>query len=62
MYLKTIRPTYSGADTLEKISMLISYVEEMGEEISFRLENLSQAVDNIKKEIYREEAEADDLG
>jgi len=62
MYLKTLKPTYSGADTLEKISMLIGYVEEMGEEISFRLENLSQAVENIKKEIYREEVDTSDLG
>ena len=62
MYLKTLKPSYSGADTLEKISMLIGYVEEMGEEISFRLENLSQAIENIKKEVYREEADADDLG
>ena len=62
MYLKTMKPSYSGADTLEKISMLIGYVEEMGEEISFRLETLSEAVENIKKEVYREEADADDLG
>lgn len=62
MHLKTLRPTYSGADTLEKISMLISYVEEMGEELAFRLESLSQAVENIKKEVYREEADMDDLG
>ena len=61
MHLKTLRPTYSGADTLEKISMLISYVEEMGEELAFRLESLSQAVENIKKEVYREEADIDDL-
>lgn len=62
MHLKTLRPTYSGADTLEKISMLISYVEEMGEELAFRLETLSQAVENIKKEVYREEVDSDDLG
>ena len=52
MYLKTMKPTYSGADTLDKISMLIAYVEELGEEISFRLENLSEAVENIKKDSY----------
>ena len=52
MYLKTMKPTYSGADTLDKISMLIAYVEELGEEISFRLENLSEAVENIKKDFY----------
>lgn len=62
MYLKTMKPTYSGADTLEKISMLISYVEEMGEEIAFRLETLSQAVENIKKEVYSKEVSEDDLG
>ena len=61
MYLKTIRPTYSGADMVEKISMLISYVEELGEEISFRLETLSQAVENIKKEVYVREVEPDEL-
>lgn len=55
MYLKTMKPTYSGADTLDKISMLIAYVEELGEEISFRLENLSEAVDNIKRDIYTKE-------
>ena len=60
MYLKTIRPTYSGSDTIEKISMLIAYVEELGEEISFRLETLSQAVENIKRDIYREEGESDE--
>lgn len=60
MYLKTMRPTYSGADTLDKISMLISYVEELGEEISFRLETLSQAVENIKKDIYVKEATDDE--
>ncbi len=60
MYLKTIRPTYSGADTLDKISMLISYVEELGEEISFRLETLSQTVENIKKDIYSEEVAQDE--
>lgn len=60
MYLKTIRPTYSGADTLEKISMLIGYVEELGEEISFRLENLTEAVENIKKDIYAKGAETDE--
>lgn len=60
MYLKTIRPTYSGADTLEKISMLISYVEDLGDELSFRLETLSQAVENIKKDIYSEGTETDD--
>ena len=46
---------------VEKISMLISYVEEMGEEISFRLETLSQAVENIKKEVYTREVESDEL-
>ena len=61
MHLKTIRPTYSGADMVEKISMLISYVEELGEEISFRLETLSQAVENIKKEVYVREVEPDEL-
>ena len=61
MYLKTLRPTYSGADMVEKIYMLISYVEEMGEEISFRLETLSQAVENIKKEVYTREVESDEL-
>ena len=60
MYLKTMRPTYSGADTLDKISMLIGYVEELGEEISFRLETLSQAVENIKKDIYAKEATDDE--
>ena len=55
MQLKTIKPSYSGADTVEKISMLISYVEELGEEISFRLETLSEAVENIKRDVYREE-------
>lgn len=60
MYLKTMRPTYSGADTLDKISMLISYVEELGEEISFRLETLSQAVENIKKDIYAGEVAEDE--
>jgi len=55
MYLKTIKPSYSGADTIEKISMLIGYVEELGEEISFRLENLSEAVENIKRNIYMED-------
>jgi len=55
VYLKTMKPTYSGADTLDKISMLIAYVEELGEEISFRLENLSEAVDNIKRDIYTKE-------
>lgn len=54
MNLKTMRPTYSGADMVDKISMLISYVEELSEEISFRLENLSQAVENIKKDVYGE--------
>ena len=62
MYLKTLKPSYSGADTIEKISMLIGYVEEMGEEISFRLETLSQAVENIKKEVYRQEADDSDIG
>ena len=55
MYLKTMKPTYSGVDTLDKISMLISYVEELGEEISFRLETLSEAVENIKRNIYSRE-------
>ena len=55
MYLKTIKPSYSGTDTIEKISMLIGYVEELGEEISFRLENLSEAVENIKRNIYMED-------
>lgn len=54
MNLKTMRPTYSGADMVDKISMLISYVEELSEEISFRLENLSQAVENLKKDVYGE--------
>lgn len=54
MKLKTMRPTYSGADMVDKISMLISYVEELSEEISFRLENLSQAVENLKKDVYGE--------
>lgn len=54
MNLKTMRPTYSGADMVDKISMLISYVEELSEEISFRLENLSQEVENIKKDVYGE--------
>jgi len=52
MYLKTLKPTYSGLDTLEKISVLISYVEELGDEIAYRLETLSQAVENIKNDIY----------
>lgn len=60
MYLKTIRPTYSGTDILDKVSMLISYVEELGEEISFRLETLSQTVENIKKDIYAKEASEDE--
>jgi hypothetical protein len=60
MHLKTIKPTYSGTDTAEKISMLISYVEELGDEIAFRLEVLSQAVENIKKDIYSQEVEADE--
>jgi hypothetical protein len=60
MHLKTIKPTYSGTDTAEKISMLISYVEELGDEIAFRLEVLSQAVENIKKNIYSQEVEADE--
>ena len=61
MYLKTLRPTYSGADTIEKISMLISYVEEMGDELSFRLESLSQAVESIKRDVYREENDISDI-
>lgn len=60
MYLKTIRPTYSGTDIIDKVSMLISYVEELGEEISFRLETLSQTVENIKKDIYAKEASEDE--
>lgn len=52
MYLKTMKPTYSGVDMAEKLSLLISYVEELGEEISFRLETLSEVVDNIKRDIY----------
>ena len=52
MYLKTMKPSYSGLDTIEKISALISYVEELGDEIAYRLETLTQAVDNIKKELY----------
>ena len=52
MYLKTMKPSYTGLDTIEKISMLISYVEELGDEIAYRLETLSQAVDNMKREIY----------
>ncbi|MBQ6894970.1 MAG: hypothetical protein IJN40_05715 [Clostridia bacterium] len=60
MHLKTIKPTYSGTDTAEKISMLISYVEELGDEIAFRLEVLSQAVENIKKDIYSQEVQADE--
>ena len=60
MHLKTIKPTYSGTDTAEKISMLISYVEELGDEIAFRLEVLSQAVEKIKKDIYSQEVEADE--
>lgn len=56
MHLKTIRPTYSGADTIDKIAMLIAYVEELSEEISFRLETLSEAVENIKRDIYTEES------
>ena len=60
MHLKTIKPTYSGTDTAEKISMLISYVEELGDEIAFRLEVLSQAVENIKKDIYSQEVEVDE--
>ena len=61
MYLKTLRPTYSGTDMVEKISMLISYVEEIAEEISFRLETLSQAVENIKREVYAGEVESNEL-
>ena len=60
MHLKTIKPTYSGTDTAEKISMLISYVEELGDEIAFRLEVLSQAVENIKKDIYSQEVQVDE--
>ena len=60
MYLKTIKPSYAGLDTIEKISALISYVEEMGDEIAYRLETLSYAVDNIKKEIYAPGGEAND--
>ncbi len=60
MYLKTMRPTYAGADTMDKISMLISYVEELSEEVSFRLETLSQAVENIKKTMYLEGASIDE--
>lgn len=56
MYLKTLKPTYSGLDTIEKISILISYVEELGDEIAYRLETLTQAVENIKKDIYGEGA------
>lgn len=57
MYLKTLKPTYSGLDMAEKISHLISYVEELGDEVAYRLETLSQAVENIKKEIYMEGAD-----
>mgnify|MGYP003299882052 CR=1 FL=1 len=60
MYLKTMKPSYTGLDTIEKISMLISYVEELGDEIAYRLETLSGAVDNIKKEIYTPGGAADD--
>ena len=57
MYLKTLKPTYSGLDTLEKITVLIAYVEELGDEIAYRLETLSQAVENIKKDIYGQGAD-----
>lgn len=60
MYLKTMKPSYSGLDTIEKISALISYVEELGDEIAYRLETLSLAVDNIKKEIYSAGGAAND--
>ena len=60
MYLKTLKPTYSGADSMEKISMLIGYVEEMAEEISFRLESINETVENIKKDIYKEGTQSDE--
>lgn len=60
MYLKTLKPTYSGVDSMEKISMLIGYVEEMAEEISFRLESINETVENIKKDIYKEGTQSDE--
>ena len=60
MYLKTMKPSYTGLDTIEKISMLISYVEELGDEIAYRLETLSGAVDNIKREVYSAGGVADE--
>ncbi len=49
MYLKTMRPTYQGADAESKISMLIAYTEELGEELAFRLEKLTNDINNIKR-------------
>lgn len=60
MYLKTMRPTYQGADMTDKISMLIAYTEELGDELAFRLESLKNEVNGIKKIIYSQGDETND--
>ena len=41
MYLKTIKPTYSGLDTVDKISTLISYLIYSASGFGFMFSTLS---------------------
>ncbi len=52
MILKTMRPTYQGANTDDRLSMLIAYTEELGEELAFRIESLAKEIANLKSTLY----------
>ena len=49
MAFKTKRPDFSSESTEEKLSALIRYVENLSEEIEFRLDSLSKFNEKIKR-------------
>jgi len=59
MALKTQKPSFSSTDMGEQISTLISYVEELANEIEFKFEILSGAVEKLRQ-IISKSAEGSD--
>ena len=48
MALKTQKPNYGSSDTEEQLSFLIEYIDELTEEIEFRFDVITEAINRLR--------------
>lgn len=48
MALKTKKPNYGSANTEEQLSCLIEYIDELTEEIEFRFDVITEAINKLR--------------